>query len=111
MRGRLWPKAAVAGRSAGWDANEKSAAACDPAQIALAGLLAQKLRKTSTRDVERVVDPRLVLVDVGLKASVLFEIFKIGFRPRGRARGGTRDNIDQRLFDILRHTLGVAADV
>jgi hypothetical protein len=53
----------------------------------------------------------MTLVDVLLITALLFQLRHEGDRLIGGARAVLRHDVDQRALDVLRHALGVAADV
>jgi hypothetical protein len=54
---------------------------------------------------------RMALVDVLLVAALPFQLRHERDRLIGRARAVLRHDVDQRALDVLRHSLGVAADI
>jgi hypothetical protein len=54
---------------------------------------------------------RMALVDVLLVAALPFQLRHERDRLIGRARTVLRHDVDQRALDVLRHSLGVAADI
>ena len=54
---------------------------------------------------------RMTLVDVLLVAALPFQLRHERDRLIGRARAVLRHDVDQRALDVLRHALGVAANV